>query len=123
VRAPPDGYTLLLVNAANAINATFYDNLSLNFLRDIAPVAGIMRVPNAVLVHPSVPAKTIHRGECAVARSRGFLRLVVQKIPLARAGAQPMETSRAGEWASCSIELAGDYRARRSRCSELPFLD
>jgi tripartite-type tricarboxylate transporter receptor subunit TctC len=50
---------LLLVNAANAINATFYDNLSFNFLRDIAPVAGIMRVPNAVLVHPSVPAKTI----------------------------------------------------------------
>jgi tripartite-type tricarboxylate transporter receptor subunit TctC len=59
VRAPADGYTLLLVNVANAINATFYDNLSFNFVRDIAPVAGIMRVPNAVLVHPSVPAKTI----------------------------------------------------------------
>jgi tripartite-type tricarboxylate transporter receptor subunit TctC len=59
VRAPADGYTLLLVNAANAINATFYDNLSFHFVRDIAPVAGIMRVPNAVLVHPSVPAKTI----------------------------------------------------------------
>ncbi len=57
--APPDGYTLLLVNAANAINATFYDNLNFNFLRDIAPVAGIMRVPSVMVVNPSVPAKTI----------------------------------------------------------------
>jgi tripartite-type tricarboxylate transporter receptor subunit TctC len=46
VRAPPDGYTLLLVNAANAVNATFYDNLNFNFLRDIAPVAAITVVPN-----------------------------------------------------------------------------
>ena len=45
VRAPPDGYTLLLVNAANAINATLYDKLNFNFIRDIAPVAGITRVP------------------------------------------------------------------------------
>jgi tripartite-type tricarboxylate transporter receptor subunit TctC len=59
VRAPPDGYTLLLVNAVNAINATFYDNLNFNFLRDIAPVAGIMRVPEVMVVNPSVPAKTI----------------------------------------------------------------
>src|SRR5262245_1899714 len=59
VRAPPDGYTLLLVNAANAINATFYGNLNFNFLRDIAPVAGIMRVPTVMVVNPSVPAKTI----------------------------------------------------------------
>jgi tripartite-type tricarboxylate transporter receptor subunit TctC len=59
VSAPPDGYTLLLVNAANAINATFYGNLNFNFLRDIAPVAGIMRVPSVMVVNPSVPAKTI----------------------------------------------------------------
>src|SRR5205823_2754532 len=58
VSAPPDGYTLLLVNAANAINATFYGNLNFNFLRDIAPVAGIMRVPSVMVVNPSVPAKT-----------------------------------------------------------------
>ena len=58
-RAPPDGYTLLLVNAANAINATFYGNLNFNFLREIAPVAGIMRVPSVMVVNPSVPAKTI----------------------------------------------------------------
>jgi tripartite-type tricarboxylate transporter receptor subunit TctC len=59
VRAPPDGYTLLLVSAANAINATLYDNLNFNLVHDIAPVAGIMRVPNAMVVHPSVAAKTV----------------------------------------------------------------
>src|SRR5262245_52265770 len=59
VQAPADGYTLLLVNPANAINATLYDNLSFNFIRDVAPVAGIMVVPNVMVVHPSVPAKTV----------------------------------------------------------------
>jgi tripartite-type tricarboxylate transporter receptor subunit TctC len=59
VTAPPDGYTLLLVNPANAINATLYRQLSFNFLRDIAPVAGIMRVPNVMEVNPDVPAKTV----------------------------------------------------------------
>jgi tripartite-type tricarboxylate transporter receptor subunit TctC len=59
VRAPADGYTLLLVHALNAINATLYDKLNFNFIRDIAPVAGIMRVPTVMLVHPSVPAKTV----------------------------------------------------------------
>jgi len=59
VRAPPDGYTLLLVAPANAINATLYEKLNHNFLRDIAPVAGLIRFPNVVVVNPSVPAKTI----------------------------------------------------------------
>ena len=59
VRAQPDGYTLLLVSAANAISATLYDRLSFVFLRDIAPIAGIVRVPNVMEVHPSVPAKTV----------------------------------------------------------------
>ena len=59
VNAPPDGYTLLLVNPANAINATLYRKLSFNFLRDIAPVAGVMRVPNVMEVNPEVPAKTV----------------------------------------------------------------
>jgi tripartite-type tricarboxylate transporter receptor subunit TctC len=58
-RAPADGYTLLLVNSANAISATFYDNLNFNFIRDIAPVAGIIRVPNVMVVNPSVPANTV----------------------------------------------------------------
>jgi tripartite-type tricarboxylate transporter receptor subunit TctC len=59
VRAPPDGYTLLLASAANAINAALYDKLSFNFIRDIAPITGIMRVPSAMMVHPAVPAKTV----------------------------------------------------------------
>jgi len=58
VRAPPDGYTLLFVPPASAINATLYEKLNFNFLRDIAPVAGIMRIPNVMVVKPSFPAKT-----------------------------------------------------------------
>src|SRR5262247_3166371 len=52
VRAPPDGYTLLLVTPANAISATLYDNLNFNFIRDIAPVAGIIRYPLVMQVNP-----------------------------------------------------------------------
>jgi tripartite-type tricarboxylate transporter receptor subunit TctC len=59
VRAAPDGYTLLLVNTTNAINSTFYDHLSFNFIRDIEPIAGIMRVPNVMVVNPSLPANTV----------------------------------------------------------------
>jgi tripartite-type tricarboxylate transporter receptor subunit TctC len=59
VRAPSDGYTLLLVGAPNAINTTLYDNLSFNFLRDITPVAGISRERLVIIVHPSFPAKTV----------------------------------------------------------------
>src|SRR5215203_2700975 len=58
VNAPPDGYTLLLVGASFAINATLYDKLNFNFLRDIAPVSGINSVPFIMAVHPSFPAKT-----------------------------------------------------------------
>jgi tripartite-type tricarboxylate transporter receptor subunit TctC len=59
VRALPDGHTLLLVTPNNATNATLYNNLNFNFMRDIAPVASIVLVPNVMLVHPSVPAETV----------------------------------------------------------------
>jgi tripartite-type tricarboxylate transporter receptor subunit TctC len=59
VNATPDGYTLLLVNPAHGINATLYPKLNFNFIRDIAPVAGIMRVPNVMEVNPEVPAKNV----------------------------------------------------------------
>src|SRR5262249_23820137 len=59
VRATADGYTLLLVHSSNAMNATLYEKLNFNFIRDIAPVASIIVVPNVMLVHPSVPAKTV----------------------------------------------------------------
>jgi tripartite-type tricarboxylate transporter receptor subunit TctC len=60
VRAPPDGYTLLLASSVNEINAILlYEKLNFNFIRDIAPVAGIIRVPTVMVVNPSVPAKTV----------------------------------------------------------------
>jgi tripartite-type tricarboxylate transporter receptor subunit TctC len=59
VNANPDGYTLLLVAPGSAINATLYDRINFNFNRDIAPVAGIIRAPNVMELHPSVPAKSV----------------------------------------------------------------
>jgi tripartite-type tricarboxylate transporter receptor subunit TctC len=59
VRADPDGYTLLLVTSSNAINATLYHHLNFNFIRDIAPIAGIMQAPSVLEVNPSVPVKSV----------------------------------------------------------------
>jgi tripartite-type tricarboxylate transporter receptor subunit TctC len=59
VRALPDGYTLLVASNANATNATLYDNLNFNFVRDIVPVAGMIRVPNVMEVNPAIPVKTV----------------------------------------------------------------
>jgi len=59
VRAPADGYTLLSVGISRAVNATLYDKLSFNFIRDIAPIAGISREPYVMVVHPSFPARTV----------------------------------------------------------------
>jgi len=59
VRALPDGYTLLMIDVSAAFNATLYEKLNFNFIRDTAPVATIARVPNVIVVHPSFPAKTV----------------------------------------------------------------
>ncbi len=59
VNSPPDGYTMLLVNPANGINATLYKNLNFNFIRDIAPVAGLVRTPNVMEVTPSLPVNSV----------------------------------------------------------------
>src|SRR5262244_3974432 len=59
VRAPPDGYTIAMITSTNAINTTLYEKLNFNFIRDIAPVGSISRVPNVMAVNPSVPAKTV----------------------------------------------------------------
>src|SRR5215470_1670083 len=59
VRATADGYTLLFVSPANAINATLYNKIGFDFIRDIAPVASISRGPNVMVVHPSFPANTV----------------------------------------------------------------
>jgi tripartite-type tricarboxylate transporter receptor subunit TctC len=59
IKSPPDGYTLLLVAPANAINASLYDKLNFNFIRDTDPVAGLLRVPNIMEVNPAFPAKSV----------------------------------------------------------------
>src|SRR5262249_12688550 len=59
INSPPDGYTVYLVNPAKGINASLYKKLPFNFVRDMAPVGGILRVPNVMIVHPDVPAKTV----------------------------------------------------------------
>jgi tripartite-type tricarboxylate transporter receptor subunit TctC len=59
VNAAPDGYTILVCASANTINTTLYKRLSFDFARDLAPVAGLARVPNALLVHPAVPARSV----------------------------------------------------------------
>ena len=59
VNAPPDGYTLLMIGSSNTINATLYNKLNYNFIRDIAPVASVASVPLVMQLHPSVPAKTV----------------------------------------------------------------
>jgi len=59
IRSAPDGHTLFIANPASAINQTLYDNLSFNFVRDTAPVAGLVRLANVLLVHPSVPATSV----------------------------------------------------------------
>jgi tripartite-type tricarboxylate transporter receptor subunit TctC len=59
VRALPDGYTLLMITGSNAINATLYDKLNFNFIRDIAPVASVTRSPFVLEVHPELPVKTV----------------------------------------------------------------
>jgi tripartite-type tricarboxylate transporter receptor subunit TctC len=59
VRSPPDGYTLLFISTANMINATYYKKLPFDFIRDIAPVAGLARVPIVLVVNPAMPVKTV----------------------------------------------------------------
>lgn len=59
IRSPADGYTLQLIDTTGAINATLYDNLNFNFMRDMAPLAGILSVPNILLVHSSLPVQTV----------------------------------------------------------------
>jgi tripartite-type tricarboxylate transporter receptor subunit TctC len=79
LRASPDGYTLLMAGTYNAINATLYDKLNFNFIRDVTAVAGIVRVPSVMVVHPSVPATTVPEFIAYAKANRG-------KVSMASAG-------------------------------------
>jgi len=79
VNAAPDGYTLLLATVPNAVNASLYEKLSFNFIRDIVPIAGIIRVPMVILLNPSVPAAT-------VAEFIGYAKANPDKVNMASAG-------------------------------------
>jgi len=103
VRAPADGYTLLLVGPANAIGASLYANLSFNFLRDIAPVAGITREPLVMVVHPSVPART-----------------VAQFIADAKAHAGPIKMASTGS--GSSPHVSGELVTTTTRAAALPHV-
>src|SRR5215831_18426929 len=106
VRAPADGYALLLVGTANAISATLYEKLNFNFIRDIVPVAGIARVPEVMLVNPSLPATTVREliaGGSASARPRTHRKLLTSStrqltlaspIPKSRPGSPTSEADR-----------------------------
>jgi len=99
VRAPPDGYTLLGFDVAAAVNATLYDKLNFNFVRDIAPIAGIARLPQIMAVDPAVPARTVPEFIAYAKANPG-------KIAMATAGSgSPMHT--AGELFKmmCGVDL------------------
>ena len=102
-KSPADGYTLLLVASANAINATLYDKLNFNFIRDIAPVASIMpRCPTSMEVNPSVPAKTVPEFIAYAKANPG-------KINMASAGS--------GNSATCVWRTVQDDDRRRHGCT------
>jgi tripartite-type tricarboxylate transporter receptor subunit TctC len=105
VNAAPDGYTLLLAYSANAINATLYDKLNFNFLRDIAPVGGVMREPLVILVNPSFPAKT-------VADFTAYTKANPGKVNMASAGI------------GTATHVAANYskQGRASTCSTCPIV-
>src|ERR1700693_3616816 len=100
VTAPPDGYTMLLVNPANGINATLYKDLRYNFIRDIAPVAGLVRTPNVMEVTSSFPAKT-------VAEFIAYCKANPGKINMASSGS------------GTSVHLSGELFKSMTGCSML----
>jgi tripartite-type tricarboxylate transporter receptor subunit TctC len=100
VRAEPDGYTMLLVNPANGINTTLYKNLPFNFLTDIAPVAGIARSPNVMVVRPGFPAKN-------VAEFIAYCKANPGKINMASSGA------------GTSVHLSGELFKAMTGCNML----
>ncbi len=117
VKAPPDGYTLLWVSVANAINATLYDNLSFDILRDIAPVAGILSLPNVMEVNPAVPAKNVaelisyakaNANVVKIATTTGTTIQLTAELFRMRAGVSALEVPYRGAPEALMAVLAGE---------------
>jgi len=100
VKSPPDGYTMLLVNPANGINTTLYKSLPFNFIRDIAPVAGIIRSPNVMVVPPNFPANS-------VAEFLAYCKNNVSKINMASSGS------------GTSVHMSGELFKSMTGCNML----
>ena len=100
VNAPADGYTMLLVNPANGINTTLYKNLSFNFIRDIAPVAGIVRTPNVMVVNAAFPAKSVAEF-------------------IARCKSMPGKINMASSGSGTSVHLSGELFKSMTGCNML----
>lgn len=100
VKSPPDGYTMLLVNPANGINATLYKSLPFNFIRDIAPVAGLVRSPNVMVVPPNFPANN-------VAEFLAYCKNNVSKINMASSGS------------GTSVHMSGELFKSMTNCNML----
>ena len=119
VRAPADGYTLLLITSANSINATLYENLNFNFIRDIAPIAGIMRVPNVLEVNLSVPAKNVpeliayakaNPGKLNIATVNGTTLFVAGELFKMMAGVNMLQVPYRGTAAAMTNLLSGEMQ-------------
>ena len=106
VRAPADGYTLLMVGSGNATNAAFYDKLNFNFIRDIAPVAGVFRGPYVMVVNPSVPAKT-------VPEFIAYAKANPRKLTMASSGTGAVPHRRRHGSRALSRRRAGAHRSHR----------
>jgi tripartite-type tricarboxylate transporter receptor subunit TctC len=119
VAAPPDGYTLFWATSANAINATLYDNLSYNFVRDIAPVAGIIRLPNVMEVNLSFPVKTVpefiayakaNPGKINVATVSGTTLYMAGELFMMMTGVNVLQVPYRGAAAAVTDLLAGEMQ-------------
>jgi tripartite-type tricarboxylate transporter receptor subunit TctC len=120
VGAPADGYTLFWATSANAINATLYNNLSYNFVRDIAPVAGVIRLPNVMEVNLSVPAKTVpefityakaNPGKVNVATVSGTTLYMAGELFMMMTGVNMLQVPYRGAAAAVTDLLGGEMQA------------
>jgi tripartite-type tricarboxylate transporter receptor subunit TctC len=119
VRAKPDGYTLLIATGANAVGATLYKNLNFNFINDIAPVAGLVRVPFVMEMNPSVPAKTVSEFVTYAKANPGKINMASAgngTSPHCRNHSQAKQGNQCHPWRSEDESSIGRYRGDGACC-------